>query len=119
MGDPVLLKGCGLTVASCSPKMSLQSLLKQLLDFGDPYTELLVVPFPDWIKKVKIDASLSCWPIFTWAESMTEFPVFNTRPLFNDQPLVLSALDFPGGAAACDRLRMGMQKDALHAMLQF
>ncbi|CAE7677334.1 car [Symbiodinium sp. CCMP2456] len=43
------------------------------------FSQLLVLPFPEWIRKVEEEAQLSAWPVIGWAKGHAEFPVFNTR----------------------------------------
>mmetsp|Transcript_12914 Transcript_12914/g.22673 ORF Transcript_12914/g.22673 Transcript_12914/m.22673 type:complete len:236 (-) Transcript_12914:8-715(-) len=117
---PANVDSQGITIASFAPKLTMPLLREHLLGFGAPFTSLPILPFPEWMRKVKDDATLSAWPILQWAENLTEFPVFNTRSMVeenvNGGPRALQAL---GACAASDLLRTGMTRDALHAMTAY
>mmetsp|Transcript_70270 Transcript_70270/g.182974 ORF Transcript_70270/g.182974 Transcript_70270/m.182974 type:complete len:591 (+) Transcript_70270:2-1774(+) len=117
--DEAAVDGQGITVASCAGLIQMQELHRQLVAFGGPYAGMRLVPFPEWIQKVKDDAALSAWPIFNWAEHQPEFPVFNSRPLFAPAPIgprVLQAVS--SCPAAAEGLTRGLSGSALRAMLR-
>ncbi|CAE7410887.1 car [Symbiodinium sp. CCMP2592] len=67
-------------IVSGAPLMPMAELQQWLLRSEMPeFSQLLVLPFPEWIRKVEAEAQLSAWPVIGWAKGHAEFPVFNTR----------------------------------------
>eukprot|EP01062_Namystynia_karyoxenos_P018182 TRINITY_DN16759_c0_g1_i4.p1 TRINITY_DN16759_c0_g1~~TRINITY_DN16759_c0_g1_i4.p1 ORF type:complete len:1198 (+),score=368.56 TRINITY_DN16759_c0_g1_i4:83-3595(+) len=114
--------GKGITVASLAPLLTIRELAEQLRRFGGPYANLQELPFAEWIRRVESDAALSAWPLLTWASGMTEFPVFNVRPVADSPtPGVAAALAAGGGsaAAALAALREGVTEAGLGRQLLY
>ncbi|CAE7811274.1 unnamed protein product [Symbiodinium necroappetens] len=75
------------------------------------FSQLLVLPFPEWIRKVEEEAQLSAWPVIGWAKGHAEFPVFNTRHPELNAPWARQE--------TLEGLRRGLDEDCFRRMLRF
>lgn len=82
------------------------------LAFGPPLDSLPVVPFKEWMERVRLDAAVALWPTLSWAAKCEEFPVFNQRK-------AQLARCFEFVRPDTERtMRRGLDRPALHAMLR-
>jgi len=93
--------------------LPLMELRQHLLAFKGPYAELPIVPFKEWMERVKRDAALSLWPAFSWASKLDEFPVFNQRKI----PL-RQAGEFLS-TSILELMERGVDEMSLHRMIDF
>eukprot|EP00928_Gymnodinium_smaydae_P040050 TRINITY_DN27227_c0_g1_i2.p1 TRINITY_DN27227_c0_g1~~TRINITY_DN27227_c0_g1_i2.p1 ORF type:complete len:412 (+),score=48.07 TRINITY_DN27227_c0_g1_i2:227-1462(+) len=100
-------------VVSGAPFVKMTEIKDQLARFdAGLFGELLLQPFPEWMKALKAEGQLSGWPVLAWAADLPEFPVFNTRhPTFHEaswaRPQTLASL------------KRGTDEACLHKMLRF
>ena len=100
-------------VANGSPAQSMASVRVSLLAFGSPFEQLPLLSFREWMVRVRLDAALSLWPLFSFASSLDEFPSYNKR--LNPVDSCCKLLSPPTASA----LRRGFDEKALHQMLRF
>jgi thioester reductase-like protein len=104
--------GC-VHLVSGATLQTMAELRESLVAFGAPFHSLPLLPFKEWMERVRLDAALVLWPTLSWAAKGTEFPVFNQRKV------VLSerCLQFVGPDTEM-ALRRGFDRPALHTMLR-
>ena len=71
--------GAVVHVVSGAPPQPMAALREVLLAFGPPFDALPLVPYAEWMRRVRLEAQLSLWPVMAWAEKLEEFPTFNRR----------------------------------------
>ena len=98
-------------IVSGAPPQSMAALRSSLVAFGPPFDPLPVVPYAEWMRRVRADAALSLWPAFSWAAKLEAFPRFNQRC-----PSV-SALSTCVSESTAEAIRRGFDEPALHRML--
>lgn len=99
-------------IVSGAPLLRMAELQQWLLRSEMPeFSQLLVLPFPEWIRKVEEEAQLSAWPVIGWAKDHAEFPVFNTRHPELNAPWARQE--------TLEGLRRGLDEDCFRRMLRF
>ena len=88
------------------------ALREVLLAFGPPFDALPLVPYAEWMRRVRLEAQLSLWPVMAWAEKLEEFPTFNRRGAR------LGACCEHVRPATAAALRRGVDDEALHRALR-
>jgi len=57
----------------------MRALYQLLLKFGEPFVQLKLLPFQQWMDRAELDAALSVWPVLGFAKAREQFPHFNSR----------------------------------------
>ena len=104
--------GAVVHVVSGAPPQPMAALREVLLAFGPPFDALPLVPYAEWMRRVRLEAQLSLWPVMAWAEKLEEFPTFNRRGAR------LGACCEHVRPATAAALRRGVDDEALHRALR-